>query len=126
MNIKNIGAGVVFFLGLILLGFVVGGFLGGRVFGGGGMGWDQLADALGGAFLGIITAIVVATITVGRFTVRHRLLMALGGWLLAIGLTALMRAFPARPIGATDPSTAPSATLAPKDSTSPAVANDGG
>jgi hypothetical protein len=67
MNWKSILSGTVLVLTTLLFGFLFGGFIGGRVFGQDGMGWDRLADALGGMFLGVFGAVIVATVLVMKF-----------------------------------------------------------
>ena len=64
------------------------------MFGGGGMGWDQIADALGGAFIGILTGIVLAIVLIQRLPVRHQVLVAIAAVVLSVGVVILLRVLP--------------------------------
>ena len=64
---------------------VISGFLSGAVTGGlyvklfvprAAMGWDGIADALGGLMLGGLTGVVVSIILISTISVRHRLMVA--------------------------------------------------
>lgn len=87
----RVGAAALCLLGLVALGFAAGGFLGGRVFGGGEVGWDALANALGGAMIGIAAAIVVFVVLVGRLTMRVMVWTGVGGLVVAIILLVVPR-----------------------------------
>lgn len=79
---------------LILLGFILGGFAAGRVMPGseGEMGWDRLADAIGGAAVGTLLGLVAGVIAVRRFTVVQRLLAAAIALPVAAAVLLAMRA----------------------------------
>lgn len=68
--------GAVYLIALVGLGFVLGGTVATRLFPSGGMGWDQIANALGGVLVGVIVSAVVGAITVVRLSPRARLLLA--------------------------------------------------
>ncbi len=75
---------VVLVLACVLLGFVAGAFVATRVFPSGGMGWDQLANTLGGVMIGSGTGAVIGLIL--AFTLKHRARI----WALAALLAGLV------------------------------------
>ena len=79
---KGIGSGLALFVGLIAFGFALGGFLGGRVFTNSDMGWDRLANALGGVALGALGGAGLAGYLLTRLTPMRRLVV---GTLALIG-----------------------------------------
>ena len=72
----------------MLFGFILGGLLGGRVLSG-GMGWDRLANALGGMGLGLLGAIFFALFFISRLSFRARILSGMG-FLLGAALLFLI------------------------------------
>lgn len=90
----GIGSALVYFVGLFFFGFICGGFMGGRVFGGGGMGWDQLADSLGGMAVGVGVAILGGAFLLRRFSVGARLMIGVLAFLAAVAIGQYMNANP--------------------------------
>ncbi len=80
-----------------LLGLLVGGFFG-KVFGTkSAMGWDQLADFLGGVMLGGVVALVVSAVFVGRLRPRRRMIIGSVFLLLLVAVVVALRvALPAQ------------------------------
>ncbi len=73
-RVKALGAGAIFLISLAFLGMIVGGLVATRVFYSSNMGWDQIADAIGGSFVGILAALIIGAIIVGRISNRVRLI----------------------------------------------------
>jgi hypothetical protein len=96
MALKEAGASLFFMTAGVIFGFVSGGFLGARVFGGGGMGWDQLADALGGMMLGVLFSFVLLLMLVRRLTLRQRFLWAAAFLAGSALLVAVSKSYPKR------------------------------
>ncbi len=101
MKWKSIGAGLCFVLAMVIFGFFLGGFLGSRVFGGTGMGWDRLADALGGMFLGIAGGLVVGLLLVKRLSIAQRMWASAGLMMGAAFVLLLLRFIPHEPYDGT-------------------------
>ncbi len=76
MKWKQIASGGFFALGMLCLGFTTGGVVGSRMSSPGGMGWDHLADMLGGMMVGVIVSVVLAGAIVGRLSPRQRVVTA--------------------------------------------------
>jgi len=90
-TLVRIGAGALCILGLLGLGLFAGALLGGRVFGSGGMGWDQLADALGGAIVGIIAGIVVSVWAIRKLPIGKQAWLGASSLVVAAGAAAVIR-----------------------------------
>lgn len=73
----------------VLCGFLAGGFIASRL-STTGMGWDRLADALGGMMIGIVAGAILGTVLVVRLGVRGRLVAA---GVLAAGAVVTIVAF---------------------------------
>lgn len=91
-TLARIGSGLLCVLGLAALGFFLGGFLGGRVFGGGGMGWDQIADTLGGVAVGLVAGLGASVWAIRGLSPSRQVALGVGGLLLAAGVFAVIRA----------------------------------
>ncbi|NNE44113.1 MAG: hypothetical protein HKN12_07880 [Gemmatimonadetes bacterium] len=83
---RSLASGTWLVLGTAFLGFCLGGLLGGRVFGS-GMGVDRLADALGGAALGLLIGGLGGAALIPHLSPRGRTLTGTGAAL--VGGTAL-------------------------------------
>jgi len=94
MRAKRFGAGFLFVASCMVFGFFLGGFLGSKVFSSGGMGWDRLADALGGMMAGVIVALVVSVALVRRLSIRQCLLWSFAALLGAALVFWLIRIYP--------------------------------
>ncbi len=100
MNLKwkAVTSGAFLILSAVLFGFMSGGFLGSRVFGGSGMGWDRLADALGGMMVGILVSTVASVFLLLHLDTRKRWIagaLFIAGALLAL---ILLRVIPLAPM----------------------------
>jgi hypothetical protein len=89
MQLKRIASGFFFVIVSVFFGFLLGGFLGGTVFSGGGMGWDRLADTLGGMMLGVLITLIGSLVLVRRLDSRKRLVIGIA-LLVASGLVVLV------------------------------------
>lgn len=92
MNFKQILFKILFILGTIFWCIIVGGFLGGRVFTSPGeMGWDALANALGGMMLGGVLGLIISVI-LAIFLKGRAMLVAylVSGSILIITLLAIL------------------------------------
>ena len=98
MTMKSFLSGAFVLVSALLCGFLTGGFLGTRVFGGVGMGWDRLADALGGMAVGLICATVLSVLLILYLDIRRRWIA--GAVLLALSVLAwvLLRVVPIPPM----------------------------
>ena len=105
MQVKQVAGRGFMILTVLLFGFMLGGFLGGRVFGGDGMGWDRLADALGGMMLGVIIALVVGIVAARTLTLRQCLMGAGAALAATVLLVLLIRVYPSKPMGPEPPTT---------------------
>lgn len=76
MKWKQIGSGAAFAIGMLYLGFATGGVIGSRMTSPGGMGWDRLADMLGGMMIGVVIAVGATGAMVTRLTPRQRMIAA--------------------------------------------------
>ena len=97
MTVKQLASGTLFVVAVAFLGLMVGAFLGGRVFAS-GMGWDRLADMLGGVALGAGSGLVFSLSMVKRLSVAKRIrwsLVAVGASALVVLLLVLL---PKKPI----------------------------
>jgi len=98
MNVKSIASGTVLVLTSLVFGFLTGGFLGGRVFGRTGMGWDRLADALGGMALGLIGAVIMSTVLVMKLDTGKRWIASVLFICGAVLMVILLRVVPMAPM----------------------------
>ncbi len=87
----RLGSGLLCTFGLTVLGLSAGALLGGRVFGGGGMGWDQLADALGGAAIGIVSGLVLSVWAIRQLPVLKQVWLGLGAGAVAACAIAVIQ-----------------------------------
>jgi hypothetical protein len=87
-------AGTLFLLGLVAFGLFFGVLVATRILTTGGMGWDQLADFLGGAMLGAGAAFVLGLVLVGRLAPRTRVQLAILAVLGTGGAMAYMSVTP--------------------------------
>ena len=89
--------GLYFVVTTTLLGLLVGGFFG-KVFGSkSAMGWDQLADFLGGVMLGGVIALAVSSVVVGRLQPRRRMIVGTAFLLMIVAVIVALRvALPAQ------------------------------
>lgn len=81
---------------LLALGFFLGGFVATRLLPTTGMGWDQLADALGGMMLGTLIGLVLAVAGVSLLTTRVRWWTSAGALILAFVTLLGLRVVPPR------------------------------
>lgn len=84
-------AGVLYTTGLISAGLMLGALLGTRVFGRSDMGWDQLANGLGGAALGALAGLVIAVLTLRRFQLGRQIWAGVGAWVLGAAILVLLQ-----------------------------------
>lgn len=77
---------------LVLLGFVLGPLIATRVMYTSGMGFDRLSDALGGAMLGVVIALVVGIVSLRWLTTSHRLWIAVAALVGAVLCMLTLRA----------------------------------
>jgi hypothetical protein len=83
---------VALFAALVLLGFLSGGLVATRIIGTSGMGWDRLADTLGGLLVGGALGAVAWLVTVRRLDAAGRLRMAGAAVLGGLGVVAYLQA----------------------------------
>lgn len=87
--------GVLLLVALLYLGVLAGGTVTTRLMPtSGGMGWDQLADALGGVLVGTVLAVVGAIIALRALGTGGRLAVIVLAAVACAGLTAYLRATP--------------------------------
>lgn len=101
---------------LVGFGFVLGGLVATRVLYTTDMGWDQIADAMGGSFVGIVTALVVGGVLLQLqgLSVRGRWILVAVSVLGIVLCLAYLRTTPARVRPPADPpSLPPSQTTRP-------------
>lgn len=98
MTKNQMGSGVFLVISAIVFGFLSGGLVGSRVFGRTGMGWDRLADALGGMAVGILVSILVSVLLLRTVDTR-KLWIASGLFILGAILSwVLLRVVPMAPM----------------------------
>ena len=73
----------------VLCGFLAGGFIASRL-STTGMGWDRLADTLGGMMVGVVAGVILGAVLVVRLGVRGRMVAA---GFLAAGAVVTILAF---------------------------------
>lgn len=88
----RLAAAAIALIGLLLFGFSVGGYLGGRVLSDGGMGWDRLADALGGAAIGIVCGLAAGVFAIRRLSTRDLWISGVAAVAFAVLILAVLRA----------------------------------
>lgn len=92
MRGKNILAGLYFIVMFVLLGLTVGGVLGSTIFASeSDMGWDQLANFLGGVMVGGVASLAVAAFTVSRIDARRRLVYGSAFLVAVVLIVAALR-----------------------------------
>lgn len=93
----RLASGLYFIVTTTLFGFLIGGFLG-KVFGSkSAMGWDQLADFLGGVMLGGLVALAGAVVVVRRMEPTKRMIVGtVFVLLIAVAVVVLRVAFRAQ------------------------------
>lgn len=91
---KGIVSAVVLFLCLLPFGLLAGGFVATRLLPMTGMGWDQLADALGGFMVGTLAAVVLGAVLVWRLGVKGRLIAAGLALIASGGMLFLLKTVP--------------------------------
>lgn len=121
-TIKAWASAIFLLLALVLFGLFFGALVATRIFPTSRMGWDQLADFLGGAMLGGIAGLVAALALIARIAPRARMAMALVALMGCAGAMAYMSVIPAKIRRANPVAMAPvvepfSLTLAANDST---------
>lgn len=99
-------AGGCFVVSLPMLGLVAGVLVATRVLTTSAMGWDQLADALGGGIVGALLGLVTGALLVRRLGTRRRLVLALLALAGALLCLLYVRATPPRVAPAPAPPTA--------------------
>ncbi len=103
MTWRGFTSGLLLLVSALLCGLIVGGAVAGRLMPAspGEMGWDRLADALGGMAVGAVVGLSAALYFVRRWSVRQRLVTAAVLIVVAISVTAVLRA--TRPGSSLDP-----------------------
>lgn len=89
-------AGAFLILSLLFLGFVAGILVATRLLATSAMGWDQLADALGGAAIGMLAGAAAGALLLPRLGGRHRSLVALVALAAAVSCWLYLRTTPPR------------------------------
>lgn len=84
-------SGAVLLIALSPVGLLIGGFVAARIGPKSGMGWDQLADTLGGAMLGVLGAWVVGAVLIQLLTPRKRFVVALVATASIVVLIVVLR-----------------------------------
>ena len=87
----DVATGCLFLAALAGCGFVVGVAVATRLLSTSGMGWDQLADALGGGLAGGVLGLVAGALSVRRASRRLRLILALAFLVAAALCLVLLR-----------------------------------
>jgi hypothetical protein len=95
IRLASWSSAAVLLVALLLLGVVAGAFVATRVLATSDMGWDQIADALGGAMVGCVTALVVWVVAVRSLRPRGRVVLAACALAGMVGVSAASRAMPA-------------------------------
>lgn len=87
----GIVSGAVLLIALSPVGLLIGGFVASRIGSKSQMGWDQLADTLGGAMLGVLGAWVAGIVLIQILTPRKRFVVALVATASIVALIVILR-----------------------------------
>ena len=93
-------SGALILISLTFFGLVFGALVATRILTPGGMGFDQIADALGGAIVGGIIALVAGVALIRRLSASSRVLVALLAIAASGGAVFYLRATPMNVRGA--------------------------
>jgi hypothetical protein len=91
VTVGRAAAAALALLGFLALGFMLGGLVGGRLLGS-GMGVDRLADAIGGAAIGLLCGLGGAILSIRRLAPRSTALAGAAALALAAITFAILRA----------------------------------